>query len=81
MEVPSDLIKIIDKIIENAGWDAVKNGKVPTMEQKKVMKAHGLIPENWLVVKNLPGYLEVVSRASLKKVGGKPRIRTILKRL
>lgn len=51
------------------------------MEQKKVMKAHGLIPENWLVVKNLPEYLEVVSRASLKKVGGKPRIRSISKRL
>ena len=47
----------------------MKNGKAPTREQKKIMKAHGLIPENWLVVKNLPDTLEVVSRAALKKVG------------
>ena len=32
----------------------MKNGKAPTREQKKIMKAHGLVPENWLVVKNLP---------------------------
>lgn len=52
----------------------MKNGKAPTREQKKIMKAHGLIPENWLVVKNLPDTLEVVSRAALKKFGQKPRI-------
>lgn len=51
----------------------MKNGKAPTREQKKMMKAHGLVPENWLVVKNLPDSLEVVSRVSLKKVGGKPK--------
>lgn len=51
----------------------MKNGKAPTREQKKIMKAHGLVPENWLVVKNLPDSLEVVSRVSLKKVGGKQR--------
>lgn len=55
----------------------MKNGKAPTREQKKIMKAHGLVPENWLVVKNLPDSLEVVSRVSLKKVGGKPKTRTI----
>lgn len=44
----------------------MKNGKAPTREQKKIMKAHGLVPENWLVVKNLPDSLEVVSRVSLK---------------
>lgn len=53
----------------------MKNGKAPTREQKKIMKAHGLVPENWLVVKNLPDSLEVVSRVSLKKVGGKPKTR------
>lgn len=57
----------------------MKNGKAPTREQKKIMKAHSLVPENWLVVKNLPGSLEVVSRMSLKKVGGKPRSRIISK--
>ena len=58
-----------------------ENGKAPTREQKKIMKAHGLVPENWLVVKNLPDSLEVVSRVSLKKVGGKPKTRTISKSL
>ena len=53
----------------------MKNGKAPTREQKKIMKAH------WLVVKNLPDSLEVVSRVSLKKVGGKPKTRTISKSL
>ena len=24
----------------------MKNGKAPTREQKKIMKAHGLVPEN-----------------------------------
>lgn len=26
----------------------MKNGKVPTLEQKKIMKAHGLNPDSWL---------------------------------
>lgn len=59
----------------------MKNGKTPTREQKKIMKAHGLVPGDWLVVKNLPDSLEVVARLSLKKVGGKPRIRSISKSL
>lgn len=57
----------------------MKNGKLPTREQKQVLRAHGLVPENWLVVKSLPDTLEVVSRAALKKVGNKPRIRKIQK--
>ena len=57
----------------------MKNGKAPTLEQKKLMKAHGLVPENWLVVKNLPDTLEVVSRMSLKKVGGKPKTKKLSK--
>lgn len=57
----------------------MKNGRVPTLEQKKILKAHGLVPDNWLVVKNLSDTLEVVSRVSLKKTGGKPRVRSISK--
>lgn len=53
----------------------------PTREQKKIMRAHGLVPENWLVVKNLPDTLEVVSRTALKKIGRKPRTKTISKSL
>ena len=49
----------------------MKNGKRPTLQQKKLMRSHGLTPENWLVVKNTQEFLEVVSRTSLKKIGGK----------
>ncbi|WP_418886138.1 DUF6906 family protein, partial [Enterocloster bolteae] len=28
----------------------MKNGKKPTLSQKKEMKLHGLQPENWLVI-------------------------------
>lgn len=56
----------------------MKNGKAPTRGQKKIMRAHGLVPENWLVVKNLPDTLEVVSRTALKKIGRKPRTRPFL---
>ena len=59
----------------------MKNGKAPTKGQKKIMKAHGLAPGNWLVVKNLPDALEVVSRMSLKKAGGKTRTRILSKSL
>lgn len=59
----------------------MKHGKAPTREQKQILRAHGLVPENWLVVKNFPNTLEVVSRVSLKKIGGKPKVRTISKSL
>lgn len=59
----------------------MKNGKLPTLEQKKILKANGLQPDNWLVVKNLPGTLEVVSRTELKRIRtGKARTRKINKR-
>ena len=45
------------------------------------MKAHGLNPDNWLVVKNLTDSLTIVSRMSLKKVLGKPKQRVISKEL
>ena len=55
----------------------MKNGKRPTLQQKKLMRSHGLVPENWLVVKNTQEFMEVVSRTSLKKIGGKPKIRKL----
>lgn len=57
----------------------MKNGKAPTREQKKIMKAAGLVPENWLVVRNLPDHLEVVSRASLIRARDKPAVRRLAK--
>lgn len=37
------------------------------------------MPENWLVVKNTPEYLEVVSKTALKKVCRKVKTRKIVK--
>lgn len=60
----------------------MKNGKKPTLVQKKVMITHGMIPENWLVVKDLGKKLEVVSRNELKKVyNGRKKTRIIDKTL
>ena len=55
----------------------MKNGKKPTLRQKQIMKASGLVPADWLVVKDLGSELHVVSRVSLKRIGSKPRIRVL----
>ena len=47
----------------------MKNGKRPTLNQKKEMRIHGLVPENWLVVKDTREFMEVVSRMELKRIG------------
>lgn len=60
----------------------MKNGKLPTIRQKKIIKSHGLDPDKWLVVKDLPETMEVVSRMGLKKqdiLGKKARTRTLAK--
>ena len=60
----------------------MKNGKVPTLNQKELIKSNGLDPENHLVVKNTPEFLEIVSRTALKKLnlnGKKPRTRKLYK--
>ena len=57
----------------------MKNGKVPTLAQKKFLKEKGLDPDAWLVVKSTNKSLEVVSRVALKKQrisGKKPSTRT-----
>ncbi|MCD7812113.1 MAG: hypothetical protein LUG91_09765 [Ruminococcus sp.] len=51
----------------------MKNGKKPTLAQKKFLQERGLVPENWLIVKDTPLMLEAVSRAALKKGTGKTR--------
>lgn len=60
----------------------MKNGRTPTLAQKKLLKSHGLDPEEYLIIKNTPDVLEVISRADLKKQklrGMKPRIRKLEK--
>ena len=56
----------------------MKNGKKPTLNQKKEMHNYGLVPENWLVVKDTNQFLEVVSRTELKRTrAGKKRTKKL----
>lgn len=52
----------------------MKNGKKPTLTQKKFLQENGLAPEKWLVVKNTPGEMEVVSRIALQRKSGKTKV-------
>lgn len=40
----------------------MKHGKKPTKNQKIFIKSWGLIPENWLVVKDTPAQMLLVHR-------------------
>lgn len=56
----------------------MKNGKNPTLEHKKILKSYGLSPTEWLIVKDLPKHLEIVSRKELKKIRtGRRRTRIV----
>ena len=57
----------------------MKHGQKPTREQKALLRSAGLVPENWLVVKNQEDHIEVVSRNSLSDPSKKARIRKIKK--
>ncbi len=52
----------------------MKNGKKPTLAQKKFLQEQKLIPDNWLIVKDTPAMMEIVSRVALKKGTGKTKI-------
>lgn len=45
----------------------MKNGKNPTLAQKKFLKSKGLLPESWLVVRDTAQLMEVVSRAEISR--------------
>ena len=51
----------------------MRRGKKPTRKQKIRLGRVGLSPENWLIVKDTPVELVVVSRAALLKRTGKTR--------
>lgn len=42
----------------------MKHGKRPRKRQQEFIKAHGLIPGNWLVVKDTPKEMHLVHRYS-----------------
>lgn len=52
----------------------MKNGKKPTLAQKKFLQENGLAPEKWMIVKDTPEKMEVVSRITLQKKTGRTRI-------
>jgi len=45
----------------------MKNGKNPTLAQKKLIDQNGYAPGHWLVVKDTPQEMVIVSRKALKK--------------
>lgn len=40
----------------------MKNGKRPTVAQKKLMQNHGLDPADWLVERDTPDEMHIVNR-------------------
>lgn len=44
----------------------MKNGKKPTVQQRKLIQSKGLDPAVWLVVKDQPEQMELVHRYSDK---------------
>ena len=44
----------------------MKNGKKPTVRQRKIICCFGKIPESWLVVKHTPALLLIEHRISGK---------------
>lgn len=57
----------------------MKHGKRPTLVHKKLMRAHGLDPDEWLVVRDQPTHIEIVKKSDLKKIFGKARVKVLIK--
>ena len=49
----------------------MKNGKVPTRNQRTIIEESGRKASNWLVVKDTPVELEIVSRNNIAKGSSK----------
>lgn len=52
----------------------MKNGKKPTLAQKKFLQDTGLDSEKWLIVKDTPEEMVIVSRIALQRRSGKQRL-------
>ncbi len=51
----------------------MKNGRKPTLAQKKFLQENRLVPENWLVIKDAPEEMVIISRTALQKKTGKTK--------
>lgn len=49
------------------GGHGMKNPKNPTLKQKQRLKSLGLIPQNWLILRDVPAHFEVIHRISGKR--------------
>lgn len=45
----------------------MKNGKKPTVKQYVLLRKNGFVPERWLVIKDTPESMEVISRAEMER--------------
>lgn len=45
----------------------MKRPKKPTLAQKKLMGKNRLVPDNWMVVKETPEELVLISKSSMEK--------------
>lgn len=52
----------------------MKNGKKPTLAQKKFLQDTGLDSEKWLIVKDTPEEMVIVSKIALQRRSGKQRL-------
>jgi hypothetical protein len=55
-------VQSADTILNARRKNRMKHGKRPTLNQKKLIEAARLNPDNWLIVKNLPDQLHIVHR-------------------
>ena len=51
----------------------MKNGKKPTLAQKKFLQDTGLDSEKWLIVKDTPEEMVIVSKIALQRRSGKTK--------
>lgn len=51
----------------------MKHPKRPTLAQKKFLQENGLASEKWMVVKDTPDEMVVVSRIALQRNSGKTK--------
>lgn len=52
----------------------MKNGKKPTLAQKRLLQENGLAPEKWLIVKDTPVEMVIISRIALQRKTGNTKI-------
>lgn len=58
---------------ESASYRRAGHGKKPTLAQKKFLQDTGLDSEKWLIVKDTPEEMVIVSKIALQRRSGKTK--------